>query len=86
MDLPERECRLVTPDTLLGWHRRLVRCRWTNPHRGGRPSVPMPVNRICPLLRQARLDLTQRHIQYDAPDLTPREFFELPEAWPEQER
>jgi len=36
---PLRLSRLVTPDTVLRWHRQLVRWRWTYPSRGGRPLV-----------------------------------------------
>jgi len=42
----------VQPETLLRWHRDLVRRRWTYPHRSGRPSVPHGAVQI--VLRLAR--------------------------------
>jgi putative transposase len=38
--------RLISPDTILRWHRRLVRKKWTYPNRTGRP----PINAIITTL------------------------------------
>jgi putative transposase len=38
-----RAYRLVTPGTVLRWHRRLIARKWTHPHQTGRPPVSAEV-------------------------------------------
>ena len=38
---------IVTPDTILAWHRRLIAAKWTYPHkRVGRPGVMKEIRRL----------------------------------------
>jgi len=46
--------RIVTPGTLLAWHRRLVKKKWAHPNATGRPPVPTGVRDLVE--RLARQD------------------------------
>ena len=56
LDRTRRGRFFVEPEALLRWHRDLVRRRWTQPHRPGRPSIP--AGTVAIILRLARENST----------------------------
>jgi len=55
--------RIATPGTLLAWHRRLMKSKWTCPNTVGRPPVPEEIRELVRWLARQNPRCGHRRIQ-----------------------